>query len=80
MNDSLFCPKCGMLKSNCVCENNKNSNNNSSKNNKSNDLLQYMDTRKKTKSPLINDIPGVYSIEDHRLSDDRIGYLKDKYP
>ncbi|WP_288268605.1 helicase C-terminal domain-containing protein [uncultured Methanobrevibacter sp.] len=80
MNDSLFCPKCGMLKSNCVCENNKNSNNNSSKNNKSNDLLQYMDTRKKTKSPLINDIPGVYSIENHRLSDDRIEYLKDKYP
>lgn len=73
MTDSLFCPNCGMLKDNCVCGKykNKSSNNNS--------LDTYINgSINNSKSS--DEIPEVYSIENHKLSNDRIKEIKKNHP
>lgn len=63
----LFCPDCGMLKSNCKC----------GKSTKTADLFSF---EKKEKAPVVDDeIPDVYSIEDHQLPEDVIAKLKEQY-
>ena len=71
MTDSLFCPNCGMLKENCVCGKYKNSN-------KSNSLDDF--SNKKPNNIVDDVIPGVFSIKDHKLDDDKIDKLKKEYP
>ena len=71
MTDSLFCPNCGMLKENCVCGKYKNSN-------KSNSLDDF--SNKKPNNAVDDIIPDVYSIENHKLNNDRINQLKKEYP
>lgn len=71
MTDSLFCPNCGMLKENCICGKYKNSN-------KSNSLDDF--SNKKPNNIVDDVIPGVFSIKDHKLDDDKIDKLKKEYP
>ena len=66
MSNSIFCPNCGMLKSNCTCGH--------SDNEDSVDLFSFKKPR--TSSILDDEIPEVYSIEDHQLNDDVATYLK----
>ena len=73
MSNSLFCPNCGMLKSNCIC---KNSSDGESK--RSVDLFSFI---KPKKSPVIDDeIPEVYSVDDYKLDDSNVEYLKELNP
>ncbi|MGN1362642.1 MAG: helicase C-terminal domain-containing protein [Methanobrevibacter sp.] len=71
MTDSLFCPNCGMLKENCVCGKYKNSN-------KSNSLDDF--SNRKPNNTVDDVIPDVYSIDNHKLDDDKINQLKKEYP
>jgi len=60
-----------MLKENCVCGKYKNSN-------KSNSLDDF--SNKKPNNIVDDVIPGVFSIKDHKLDDDKIDKLKKEYP
>ncbi len=63
----LFCPECGMLKSNCKCSNSVNNV----------DLFSF---KKEDEDLIIEDsIPDVYSIEQHQLPNDVINDLKKQY-
>ena len=62
---NLFCPKCGMLKSNCICS-------------KSTDLFSFK--KPVTHSILDDEIPEVYSIDDNKLDEGTVAYLKEIYP
>ena len=76
MSNSIFCPNCGMLKSNCTCGHSNNEV--SSSNGDSVDLFSF---QKPISSSILDDeIPEVYSIEDHRLDEDTVSYLQGKYP
>ena len=73
MSNSIFCPNCGMLKSNCICESS------SSKNDKGpTNLFSFQ--KKITHSILDDDIPEVYSIDNHKLDEGTIAYLKEINP
>lgn len=76
MSNSIFCPNCGMLKSNCTCGHSNNEV--SSSNGDSVDLFSFQKPR--SSSILDDEIPEVYSIEDHRLDEDTVSYLQGKYP
>ncbi|WP_052331827.1 helicase C-terminal domain-containing protein [Methanobrevibacter oralis] len=74
MSNPIFCPKCGMLKSNCTC--NSTSEN---KNNKSTDLFSF--SSKVISSSILDDeIQDVYSVDEHKLDEGTIAYLKELYP
>ena len=73
MSNSMFCPNCGMLKSNCICGNKKSSEKKASKN-----LFSF--TKPKSSSILDDEIPEVYSIEDHKMQVNRFLELKEEYP
>ena len=75
MSNSIFCPNCGMLKSNCTCGHSNNEV--SSSNGDSVDLFSFQKPR--SSSILDDEIPEVYSIEDHRLDEDTVSYLQGKY-
>ena len=73
MSNSMFCPNCGMLKSNCTCGN--------SSNNKSKGPTNLFSFQKKvTHSILDDEIPEVYSIDNHKLDEGTVAYLKEIYP
>lgn len=76
MSNSIFCPNCGMLKSNCTCGHSNNEV--SSSNGDSVDLFSFQKPR--SSSILDDEIPEVYSIEDHKLDEDTVSYLQGKYP
>ena len=67
MSNSLFCPECGMLKSNCMCDK------------KTSEGLTNLFSFKK-KSVKEDDIPDVYSVDDYKLDDGTVAYLKEIYP
>ena len=72
MSNSMFCPNCGMLKSNCICSHNNVENENSS------NLFSF--EKPKSSSILDDEIPEVYSIEDHKMQVNRFFELKEQYP
>ena len=73
MSNSIFCPNCGMLKSNCTCENSSNS--------KSKGPTNLFSFQKTVKSSILDDeIPEVYSIDNHKLDEGTAAYLKEIYP
>ncbi|MDR2830786.1 MAG: ATP-dependent DNA helicase [Methanobrevibacter sp.] len=74
MSNSIFCPDCGMLKGNCVCEKYKHDNN---KNNYPNTKKNTFNTNYITNNNIIN---APYSIEDNLLSKDKVKELKDDFP
>lgn len=77
MSNSIFCPNCGMLKSNCKCSSYKNEN----ADNSSESPTTLFSFKKPEKKYLIDDeIPEVYSIEDNRLPESVINSLKGRYP
>ncbi|WP_296883378.1 helicase C-terminal domain-containing protein [uncultured Methanobrevibacter sp.] len=73
MSNSIFCPNCGMLKSNCTCENSSNA--------KSKGPTNLFSFQKTVKSSILDDeIPEVYSIDNHKLDEGTAAYLKEIYP
>ena len=73
MSNSIFCPNCGMLKSNCTCG--------SSRNDKSSGPTNLFSFKKPVTHSILDDvIPEVYSVDDHKLDDATVAYLKEKYP
>lgn len=85
MSDSIFCPNCGMLKSNCTCGNYKSSSlkkpkTKSSGHSVKTNLFSFESTKPKKSSVVTEDkIPKVYSIEEHRLPPYIIEELKNQY-
>lgn len=85
MSNSIFCPNCGMLKSNCKCGNKSSSSNNNSNNTfvkqetKSNDTNLFSFKKKTSKWVVDDEIPEVYNIEEHRLSSEITDKLKEQY-
>ncbi len=76
MSDSIFCPNCGMLKSNCKCGTSKSSSNNKSKSG----LTNLFSFKKENKPNVVDDeISEVYNIEEHRLDPQIIEKLKQQY-
>ncbi|MDR3222702.1 MAG: ATP-dependent DNA helicase [Methanobrevibacter sp.] len=73
MSNPIFCPDCGMLKSNCLCGEYKYKSNNriNSKHNSSNNENGSLSR---------NIIDAAYSIEDNSLSKDKVKELKDDFP
>ena len=73
MSDSIFCPNCGMLKSNCTCGN--------SSNKKSKGPTNLFSFKKTVSHSILDDeIPEVYSIDNHKLDEGTVAYLKEIYP
>lgn len=73
MSNSIFCPNCGMLKSNCTCGN--------SGNEKSSGPTNLFSFGKTIKSSILDDdIPEVYSVDNHKLDEGTVAYLKEIYP
>ena len=73
MSNSMFCPNCGMLKSNCTCK--------TSRKNKSEGPTNLFSFSKKRKSSILDDeIPEVYSVDDHKLDEGTSAYLKELNP
>ncbi|WP_305515521.1 helicase C-terminal domain-containing protein [Methanobrevibacter sp. V14] len=73
MSNSMFCPNCGMLKSNCTC-----GKYNNDKPKKPTNLFSFSKSRSSSISD--DDIPEVYSAEDHRQDEGTAAYLKEIYP
>ncbi len=73
MSNSMFCPNCGMLKSNCTCGN--------SSSNKPKGPTNLFSFSKPRKSSILDDeIPEVYSVDSHKLDEGPAAYLKEIYP
>ena len=73
MSNSLFCPNCGMLKTNCTCGN--------STNKKSKGPTNLFSFKKPISHSILDDeIPEVYSIDNHKLDEGTVAYLKELYP
>ena len=73
MSNPLFCPNCGMLKSDCIC-----GNSNNSKSQGPTNLFSFKRTI--SHSILDDEIPEVYSIDNHKLDEGTVAYLKEIYP
>ena len=73
MSNSMFCPNCGMLKSNCTCGKYEDE-----ESNKSTNLFSF--TKSRSSSILDDEIPEVYSIDNHQLDEGTAAYLKEIYP
>ena len=74
MSNSIFCPNCGMLKSNCICKLN-------AKKKKSDGPTNLFSFSKKVTSSILDDeIPEVYSVDDYKLDEGTSAYLKELYP
>ena len=73
MSNLLFCPKCGMLKSNCACD--------KFAIGKSKGPTNLFSFSKPKKSQVVDDeIPDIYSVEDYKLDEATSAYLKEIYP
>ena len=73
MSNSMFCPNCGMLKSNCTCG--------ISSSKKSKGPTNLFSFSKPRKSSILDDeIPEVYSVDNHKLDEGTVAYLKEIYP
>ena len=73
MSNSMFCPNCGMLKSNCVCGKHSNQ--------KSSGPTNLFSFSKPRKSSVVDDeIPDVYSVDDYQQDEGTAAYLKEIYP
>lgn len=75
MSNSIFCPNCGMLKSNCTCGKYKKSKSNDKK-----DLFSYENNSYGDLKEEDDRIDEVYSIEEHRWDEEKVAQLKEKYP
>ena len=73
MSNSMFCPNCGMLKSNCVCGE-------SEREESKGPTTLFSFSKKVTSSILDDEIPEVYCVDDHRLDEGTSAYLKELYP
>ena len=73
MSNSLFCPNCGMLKSNCTCGK-------YSKNKSRGPTNLFSFSKPKTSSILDDEIPEVYSVDDYKQDEGTAAYLKEIYP
>ena len=73
MSNPMFCPNCGMLKSNCTC-----GTTGKKKSGGSTTLFSF--TKKRTSSILDDEIPEVYSVDNHKLDEGTSAYLKELYP
>ena len=73
MSNSIFCPNCGMLKSNCTCKK-------SAKKKSEGPTNLFSFSRKITSSILDDEIPEVYSVDNHKLDEGTSAYLKELYP
>lgn len=75
MSNSIFCPDCGMLKTNCICHKKE-----SSSNNKPVDIFNF--AKQKSIKDMIEEveIPEIYSIEDNKLQESQVNQLKKQYP
>lgn len=73
MSNSMFCPNCGMLKSNCICKDKE-----SFEDESSTSLFSF--SKPITKSILDDEIQESYSIEDHKMQVNRFLELKEEYP
>ena len=73
MSNSMFCPNCGMLKSNCTCKTSR-------KNKSEGPTNLFSFSKKRTSSILDDEIPEVYSVDDHKLDEGTSAYLKELNP
>ena len=73
MSNSLFCPNCGMLRTNCTC-----GNSNNKKTKGPTNLFSFKKTI--SHSILDDEIPEVYSVDNHKLDEGTAAYLKEIYP
>ena len=73
MSNSIFCPNCGMLKSNCTCKK-------SAKRKSEGPTNLFSFSKKITSSILDDEIPEVYSVDSHKLDEGTSAYLKELYP
>ena len=73
MSNSLFCPNCGMLKSNCTCGK-------YGKKESSGPTNLFSFSKPRTKSILDDEIPEVYSVDDFQQDEGTAAYLKEIYP
>ena len=73
MSNSLFCPNCGMLKSNCTCGKH-------SKKESSGPTNLFSFQKPRTSSILDDEIPEVYSVDDFQQDEGTAAYLKEIYP
>ena len=73
MSNSMFCPNCGMLKSNCTCGKYPNDKPKGPTN-----LFSFGKPR--TSSILDDEIPEVYSVDDYQQDEGTAAYLKEIYP
>ena len=73
MSNSMFCPNCGMLKSNCTCKK-------STKKKSEGPTNLFSFSKKITSSVLDDEIPEVYSVDNHKLDEGTSAYLKELYP
>ena len=82
MSNSIFCPNCGMLKSNCTCGNySKKESKGSRKESKGpTNLFSFSKPKPRSSSILDDEIHEVYSVEDHRQDEGTAAYLKELYP
>ena len=69
----MFCPNCGMLKSNCTCKTSR-------KNKSEGPTNLFSFSKKRTSSILDDEIPEVYSVDDHKLDEGTSAYLKELNP
>lgn len=73
MSNSLFCPNCGMLKSNCTCGKH-------GKKESSGPTNLFSFQKPRTSSVLDDEIPEVYSVDDFQQDEGTAAYLKEIYP
>ena len=82
MSNSIFCPNCGMLKSNCTCGNySKKESKGSRKESKGpTNLFSFSKPKPRSSSILDDEITEVYIVEDHIQDEGTAAYLKELYP
>ena len=73
MSNSMFCPNCGMLKSNCTCGKYPKKESKGPTN-----LFSF--SKPRSSSILDDEIPEVYSVDDHKQDEGTAAYLKELYP
>ena len=70
MSNSMFCPNCGMLKSNCTCG--------KYSSNKPKQPTNLFSFAKPAKSSVLDDeIPDVYSVDNYKLDEGTVAYIKE---
>ncbi|MCQ2971095.1 MAG: ATP-dependent DNA helicase [archaeon] len=75
MSNSIFCPNCGMLKSNCTCGKYPKKESKGPTN-----LFSFTKSKSRSSSILDDEIPEVYYVDDHKQDEGTAAYLKELYP